>query len=311
MVRDAVEYLHDARTLPGVPAPVEVDLLPALLRVVAARRLVRVRLTRRRFLAGSSLAVAAAATGLYTWRVEPHRLEIVRRPLPVPLLPPRLAGRSLVQISDVHVGPRVDDDYVLSVFARVAALRPDFVVFTGDFISYYEGWEPQARAVYSRFPNGRVATLAVLGNHDYGPGWAHPEVAQRVIDVVQPFGITVLRNEVREVEGLQVAGLDDFWAQQFHPDRPLRQLDPRRASIVLSHNPDTVDYPAWDGFESWILSGHTHGGQCKPPFLPPPLLPVRNRRYTAGEFALDGNRRLYISRGVGHLLRVRFNVRRK
>jgi predicted MPP superfamily phosphohydrolase len=61
--------------------------------------------------------------------------------------------------------------------------------------------------------------------------------------------------------------------------------------------------------DGWILSGHTHGGQCKPPFLTPPLLPVRNRRYTAGEFALDGGRRLYISRGVGHLRQVRFNVR--
>jgi predicted MPP superfamily phosphohydrolase len=37
--------------------------------------------------------------------------------------------------------------------------------------------------------------------------------------------------------------------------------------------------------------------------------PVRNRRYTRGEFELSGGRRLYISRGVGHLQRVRFNVR--
>ena len=58
-----------------------------------------------------------------------------------------------------------------------------------------------------------------------------------------------------------------------------------------------------------MLSGHTHGGQCKAPFLPPPLLPVRNRRYTRGEFVVGGNRRLYISRGVGHTLQVRFNVR--
>ena len=50
-------------------------------------------------------------------------------------------------------------------------------------------------------------------------------------------------------------------------------------------------------------------GQCKPPFLPPPLLPVSNRRYVAGEIELTGNRRMYVSRGVGHLLRVRFNVR--
>jgi hypothetical protein len=44
----------------------------------------------------------------------------------------------------------------------------------------------------------------------------------------------------------------------------------------------------WENFEGWILAGHTHGGQCKPPFLPPPVLPVQNGRYTAGEFSASG-----------------------
>ena len=66
---------------------------------------------------------------------------------------------------------------------------------------------------------------------------------------------------------------------------------------------------AGSAIEGWILSGHTHGGQCKPPFLPPPLLPVRNRRYTSGEIDATGGRRLYISRGVGHTMMVRFNAR--
>lgn len=70
-----------------------------------------------------------------------------------------------------------------------------------------------------------------------------------------------------------------------------------------------ADRPAWGDYRGWILAGHTHGGQCKPPFLPPPLLPVKNRRYTAGAFALSRGRRMYINRGVGHLLRVRFNAR--
>lgn len=266
------------------------------------------RLSRRSFLALSGLG-AAAGVGLYTWRVEPHRLEIVRRPLPIASLPSRLAGKSLVQISDLHVGPRVADDYVTGTFRRIEALRPDIVVFTGDFISYHAGWAAQATPVYASFPKGRLATLSVLGNHDYGPAWSHPEIAAQVTSLVESFGITVLRNSVRDVEGLRVAGLDDLWADQFRPDPALRAVASRGASIVLSHNPDTVDLPGWEGYDGWILSGHTHGGQCKPPFLPPPLLPVRNRRYTCGEFSLSGNRRLYISRGVGHLLQVRFNAR--
>lgn len=265
------------------------------------------RVNRRRFLALSG--AAAAGAGLYTWRIEPHRLEIVHRPLPIASLPSRLAGKTLVQISDVHVGPRVSDDYVQATFRRIAALRPDIVAFTGDFVSYHESWAAQAAPVYREVPKGRLATIGVLGNHDYGPAWRHPEIAQQVAELVESLGVAVLRNTVRDVEGLRIAGLDDLWADQFRPHDALRALAGRGASLVLSHNPDTVDLPVWQDYHGWILSGHTHGGQCKPPFLPPPLLPVRNRRYTCGEFSLSGNRRLYVSRGVGHLLQVRFNVR--
>jgi hypothetical protein len=266
------------------------------------------RVSRRQFLYAAG-ASTAAGVGFYTWRIEPHWLEIVRRPLPVRGLPAALAGRTLAQISDVHVGPRVADDYVLSVFARVADLRPDIVVVTGDLVSHHDRMFEQMEAVYRHFPTGRLATVGILGNHDYGPRWSHPEIAERVVAIAQHSGIVMLRNQVHEVEGLQIAGLDDLWAKRFEPALALASLDDRRAAIALSHNPDSVDSPVWERFEGWILSGHTHGGQCKAPFLPPPLLPVRNRRYTQGEFSLSGNRSMYINRGVGHLLAVRFNVR--
>jgi predicted MPP superfamily phosphohydrolase len=264
--------------------------------------------SRRRFLRIAATG-GAAAVGLYTWRVEPHWLEIVYRALPIRFLPARLNGRTLVQISDVHVGPRVSDSYVLETFRRVAALESDIVVLTGDFISYHDRWREQVAAVYPQFPKGKLATLAILGNHDYGHGWSHPEVARELAAIVQASGITMLRNEVCDVAGLQIAGLDDLWGGRFLPEAPLAALDPRRGALVLSHNPDTADLPVWRTYQGWILSGHTHGGQCKPPFLPPPMLPVQNRRYTSGEFALPGDRRLYVNRGVGHLLQVRFNVR--
>ena len=214
-----------------------------------------------------------------------------------------------MQLSDIHVGSQVDDEYVRTTFRRVAEMTPDIVVVTGDLLSFHPRIFDQVADVYRGFPRGRLATLAILGNHDYGVKWAHPEVAQRLVDTVADFGIAVLRNNVYDIDGLQIAGLDDPWSDRCDLDATLTRLDKSRAALVLSHNPDTVDLPGWDGYEGWILAGHTHGGQCKPPFLPPPLLPVANRRYTSGEFELSGNRRLYISRGVGHLLKVRFNVR--
>ena len=144
-------------------------------------------------------------------------LDLVVRPLPVRGLPLALNGRTLAQISDVHVGPRVDDGYVLSVFERVAALRPDIVVLTGDFVSYHDRVFEQMDAVYRHFPRGRLATVGIPGNHDYGPGWSHPEIADQVVATAERHGITMLRNRVCEIEGLQIVGLDDLWAKHFDP----------------------------------------------------------------------------------------------
>ena len=79
------------------------------------------RLSRRQFIYAAGVGAAAAGTGLYTWSIEPHWLDLVVRPLPVRNLPLGLNGQTLAQISDVHVGPRVDNGYLLSVFERVAA----------------------------------------------------------------------------------------------------------------------------------------------------------------------------------------------
>ncbi len=266
-------------------------------------------LSRRRFLAASGMFASGVGLGLYAFEVEPHWLEVVRRPLPVANLPGALDGVTLAQLSDLHIGPRVDDDYLARVFSRVRALEPGIVCYTGDYVTWRPWVMDRAARVLAGLARGRLATLAVLGNHDYGPGWAHPEIAERMSGLLGAHGARVLRNEVVDVAGLQVAGLDDTWANRFDIARAVTMLDPKRAMLALSHNPDSADRPGWDGFEGWILSGHTHGGQVKPPFLPPPLRPTRNPRYVAGEVAIHGNRRLYINRGVGHLFQVRFGVR--
>ncbi len=250
-----------------------------------------------------------AATLGYTALLEPFWLELVERKLPVSHLPERLIGKTLVQISDIHASSRVSTDYLIESLQKVASLRPDIVVYTGDFISLDEGTESSMSAVFPHLPTGTLGSAAVLGNHDYGRNWAEEEWALKIIGALNAQGIPTLRNEVLEIAGLQVLGLDDSWAEKIDLPRGLSQLNPEKASLVLSHNPDTVDQGNWNAYKGWILSGHTHGGQCKPPFLPPPILPVINKRYTAGHFPLSEKRDLYINRALGYLHQVRFNVR--
>jgi predicted MPP superfamily phosphohydrolase len=194
----------------------------------------------------------------------------------------------------------------------VRALEPDIVLFTGDFVSYRvdrgNSQFSQLRDVLSEFPTGRLATLGILGNHDYGRNWSEPDVARRVVRVAEGSGIHVLRNEVASVDGLDVVGIDDIWGHQADSRRALGGRE-GSTSLALCHNPDGLDELPWPDFDGWVLPGHTHGGQCKPPFLPPPLLPVKNHRYAAGPVRVDEHRSVYVSRGVGHLIRARFNVR--
>ncbi|MFM1767806.1 MAG: hypothetical protein RJA22_335 [Verrucomicrobiota bacterium] len=268
------------------------------------------RLSRRHFLRGTAaLTGGLACTGLYTWRWEPHWVETVERALPVAGLPRDLQGARLVQLSDLHIGPRVDDAFLRKTFAEVRALAPDFVVYTGDFTSYEPGILAHAQAMFAHLPLGRRGTFGILGNHDYGPRWGQGPVAAGLAERARAAGVRLLRNESAEAGGLHVVGLDDLWAGQFDVAAGFRDVPAGAATLVLSHNPDTADLRGWDHYTGWILAGHTHGGQCRPPFLPPPLLPVRNRRYTCGEFDLPGGRRLYINRGLGHLIQVRFQVR--
>ena len=155
--------------------------------------------------------------------------------------------------------------------------------------------------------------FAAPGNHEYlhDIRVTRPIYEQSAIPLLVDRGVTLPVGRAR----LYIAGADDPIYRgdeaSFLDGAVTRAAAGAPADafrLLLCHRPEGFVPAAARGFHL-TLSGHTHGGQCKPPFLPPPLLPVRNRRYTAGQFDLGDGRKLYINRGVGHLLRVRFNVR--
>ena len=267
---------------------------------------------RRKFIKKSIIGAIGASIlgGIYSWKIEPFWLEFVKKKMPIHNLPEHLIGKTLMQISDIHVGNRFDYQYIIDSFKKAQKLNPDFVVYTGDYVSYdNEEQFEQLKEVCKHTVKGEIGTFGVLGNHDYGHNWEEQNVANKITAILENAGISVLSNQQKEQNGLNFIGLDDYWGLNFNPEKVMQHINHQKANVVLCHNPDVCDLDVWNNYKGWILAGHTHGGQVKPPFLNPLILPVKNKKYSAGKIDLNDGRTLYINRALGHLWQVRFNVR--
>ena len=236
-------------------------------------------MNRRKFIKNTfgGLTGIGLLSGLYAWQFEPFWLEFVKVKMPIKNLPNDLIGKTLMQISDIHIGNRFDYRFIINSFNKAKEFSPDYVVYTGDYVSTYKD-EVQYDKLDKTLTNlvkGKIATIGILGNHDYGRNWSQSKTADKISAMLTTSGIRLLRNESAECNGLNFIGFDDYWGLNFNPQKALGGFDINKANIVLCHNPDVCDLNIWGEYNSWILSGHTHGGQVKPPFLPPPILPEK------------------------------------
>ncbi len=268
--------------------------------------------SRRKFLRRAVRGSALGSVGAlgYAYGLEPHWVDVVRQRLPISNLPDDFVGKQIVQISDIHVGESVSDQYMQRALANLAQLGPDLIVMTGDYMtSRRDEQVDHTLEVLQYLPPAPLGRFAILGNHDYGKVGDQYATADSLVRGMAQLNIRVLRNEVVDVAGLQLAGLDELLIRRCLVQATMRQLDPQRPMLTLCHNPDAADLPGWENFRGWILAGHTHGGQCRLPGFNPPITPVWNKRYTAGAFDLSGHRKMYINRGLGYFRRVRFFCR--
>jgi len=257
--------------------------------------------TRRNFLwlaAGS-----AAGMAFYAGEISRHELEIVYRTITLPRLPDPFAGLKIVQISDFHFHEYTEAAFLEAVVRRVNEANPDLVLLTGDFVSskplprhFGVGMSYHCAELLSRIEC--PLRYAILGNHDVLVS------AQAVTDALLTHGIPVLTDSSvpleREGRRLWLAGIQDALVGQpnLATALPAGRNPEQEPLILLAHEPDFADYAIGRQIDL-VLSGHTHGGQIRLPFLPPLLLPQMGTKYVEGLFRLRDGMQLYVNRGIG------------
>jgi uncharacterized protein len=258
------------------------------------------KLNRRQFLKDVGLAVAGGAliSGggyVYITQVEPGWLGIENVQVPIKKLNPALEGLKIVQMSDIHLHPYIQLDFVQEAVRLAQSLKPDIVTLTGDYVLESQDSIFELAPALAQL-NPKYGIFATLGNHDH---WTN---AQVVREGLTREGIKVLHNEALTLNingaGLTLAGVDDVWSGQPDLRAALSQVPPDSPTVLLAHEPDFADVSAQEGRVALQLSGHSHGGQVRLPGVGALILPYLGQKYDIG-LRQVGQMWVYTSRGVG------------
>jgi len=279
------------KTAPPVAASATVPAEPAPASVVNE--------DRRRFLArtmaGGAFVAGGGLAAYGSWRAFSPPL-VTELAVKLPKLPKALDGLSIVQLTDIHVGPFIQRRYMDALVQQANALRPDLFAITGDLVDgdvHTLGGAVSALAGLK----SRYGSFFVTGNHDYYSGddaWTA---------FLQSLDIQVLRNRHVRIgdagASLDLVGVDDWsggrWRNKkgYDLDRALQGRDPDRAAVLLAHQPANFTVAAERGMDLQV-SGHTHGGQL----VPMTLFIGLAWEHSAGLYR-HGDSHIYVSRGCG------------
>ncbi|MGQ7751566.1 metallophosphoesterase [Streptomyces sp. WC2508] len=249
--------------------------------------------SRRLFVAravGGAAAVAGLGTvGLGTYGVL-RGPGVKRITVPLAKLPRSAHGFRIAVVSDIHLGPILGRAHTQRIVDTINRTQPDLVAVVGDLVDgtvadLGPAAEPLARL------KARHGNFFVTGNHEYYSG------AAQWVDQVKELGLHPLENDRVEIDGFDLAGVNDIAGESEGqgPDfaRALGDRDRTRAAVLLAHQPVVIHDAVAHGVDLQ-LSGHTHGGQLWPGNF---IADLANP--TGAGLDRYGDTRLYVSRGAG------------
>jgi hypothetical protein len=249
---------------------------------------------RRAFLTMGGVALGGTVVGTEQALAGPtvRRVEIPLKSLPAPF-----DGFTIAQISDLHVGAILGQDYVENVVKITNGLTPDMIVLTGDMVdgNVTDLKRDVAPLEGLKAPHGQ---FYITGNHEYYWG-AEPWLAE-----FGRLGFTILHNKhqiiVKDDHPILLAGIPDLSTLRLDdvekPDlvKALANAPDGLVKILLAHQPASYELASEAGFDLQ-LSGHTHAGQ----YFPFTLFIGLFQRYYKG-LNRHQNMWVYVNSGTGY-----------
>jgi predicted MPP superfamily phosphohydrolase len=257
------------------------------------------KMTRRTFLSrlmGLGLAAAGIGRPLYSYYIERQWLNIHRITLPFAQLPSSFDGMRIVHFSDLHIGFFFGEEQMRKVADLIELEEADLICFTGDLVDHQLEELPSCIPHLRRL-KARYGKYAVMGNHDYA------EAPAIVHAALKEGGFRVLMNEsvliTRGSDSLALAGMEDALHASPDPVKALTGIDPGTFTLMLMHEANmaevTAQYPV-----QLQLSGHSHGGQIRLPWIGHIVTPPMGDRYVDRWNLVSGSElQVYTNRGIG------------
>lgn len=248
----------------------------------------------RRLLLGRSLAITAGVLSVGAVGIGMGQAlgapDLKRVPIRLTKLPTSMAGFRIALVSDIHLGPLLGRAHTERIVRMINSVDADLVAVVGDLVDgSVAELGPAAEPLQDL--RAKHGSFFVTGNHEYFSGY------QAWIDEVTSLGLRVLRNERVDVEGLDLAGVNDATGAGVGdaPDyaKALDGRDTARPVVLLAHQPVQAHEAARHGVDLQ-LSGHTHGGQM----VPFNLLVGVQQPVVAGLGRVGGTQ-VYVTRGAG------------
>jgi uncharacterized protein len=261
-------------------------------------------MNRRSFLKkifGSTLAIfgMTGSTYYYARNIEPNLLTINKEIIESDRIPASFNGFKIIQFSDTHIGFHYTLEQFQDLAEKINSLQPDLLVFTGDLVDRPNqyNWTPKLTEILANLqaPKGK---FWIYGNHDHG-GYG-TEVIQSVMGQAN---FKLLKNShqaiEQDVDRIILIGIDDVMLGSPNLTKALENTNPDLFTILLAHEPDFADIAQKHPIDVQ-LSGHSHGGQVRLPFVGHLYTPIYAEKYVDGKYAFESSKmNLYVSRGIG------------